>query len=217
MKVSRKVAIGFIVGVGVLAIIGFALTVSVLQDVSLSQEMIQEKIDSKLPMEKYGNNYKLVIKKIDVEINSRPVITMAGSVEAFGKTMNIELETAGDLQYRERALFFRSPGMLVKSLSFSGVEMSGVKKNLISVGASTAASLYLNNFPLYKIKGTKGWLIGAAIKSVDFGEGVVNIHLSLFQLTISVLVFIFVFLLSVMFVIAIMLNPELFGNIFFLI
>jgi hypothetical protein len=202
------------IGVIVVSVIGIIVASRALQDVRLSQETIQKMIDAKLPVEKVGTLSKVVIEKINLKIEKQPLISMAGYIEFMGRKVSMEAETKGELVCDSRKLYFHPSGIQIKSLLLSGFEVSKFKKDMVSLGVATAASVYLDNFPIYKVKGVKGWLVGAAVKSVEFNEGEMLVHLSLWNLTVSVALLLFTLLASVAFLFALMVNPEILESIF---
>lgn len=197
-----------------LSLAGIIFSSYALPSITLKQEMIQSKLDAKLPIEKEGALSKIVLEKASVDISGRqPLLYFKGYSELLKKRISVEAQTKGEIIYRHGKFYFHPQGLEIKNLSFAGFEIPENKRELVSAGVIAATSFYLNNSPVYTLKGTKGAIIKAAIKSIDFSDGAITVHLSIWQLTLTALIWLVALISGIVIATALVINPEAFGSL----
>ena len=150
-----------------------------------------------------------------------------------GKRFSMSVRTLGAPRYESGKFFFQPDRVEVQDFAYSGGKpaaavsalaeryLSNPKTRLlvrdaaakmetwITDAAESAATHALTGRPVYELKGdAKGWVIRAALKSVQVEPGRLNVTFSLTQLTVSVAVGLLSLVAAVAVLVFLALNPE---------
>jgi hypothetical protein len=219
---KRKWAWTATIAAAIIAVAGACWSVFGVHEISMSQADIQTKIDEKMPASQKG--VTISNAKIDLSATTK-----------FNTEYRMNTATRGTLRYdHSRGAFYFVPEELkVSDIQANGasvaekvggfidkwVDSKKIQDNKAELAAKaediaqglvqkTAASV-LERVPVYKLKDDfKGYVVRAVLSDVEVKDGHVIAHLSLWQLTKTVLVFAFAFVVAIGFMVALIANPE---------
>jgi hypothetical protein len=203
----------------VLAVAGISYSIGHLQDITLSQEMIQGKVNEKLPMTQQAKLATIEIKNANIGfVEGQIQVELSGSVteKLRGNSADFTTYTRGTLIYNDSNgnFYFKNPGVEIRELSVKGEEVKKYRKETVGAAISAAASVYLNHLPLYRLPSNfKGQAVRVVLKSIEINDGSITIHLSLWKLTKTIFAYLAAGLFCIAMLVLAIVNPEAFENL----
>jgi len=229
---KRKWAWTATIAAVLLATAGVCWSVIGVHEISMSQTEIQAKIDEKMPASQKG--VTITDAKIDLS-GDKLGLTFSAATTKLNTEYRMNTATRGTLRYdHSRGAFYFVP----EELKISGIQANGasvaqkvggfidkwvdskkIQDNKAELAARAediaqslvqkSAAAVLDHVPVYKLKDDfKGYVVRAVLSDVEIKDGHVIAHLSLWQLTKTVLVFAIAFVAAIGFMIALVANPE---------
>jgi hypothetical protein len=212
--------------------IGFATKTHTLQEIKLTQEEVQGRINTKLPLEKNG----MVLSNLQVNFENQFLgvkATFQGS--KWGQEFNIDVDIHG-MPYYEKidgAFHFRADKVAVSKITFKGdkvstkvekfvdkyVDSPKLNQNASEIGnkiedwinrsIESTTIFVLQRIPIYTLPDTlKGNVVRMSLQSVEINDSVLILHLSFWQFTKMVLIYIVIFVIALVVAFALVVNPE---------
>ena len=229
---KRKWAWTATIAAAIIAVAGVCWSVFGVHEISMSQADIQTKIDEKMPASQKG----VTISNAKIDLSGDKLgLTFNAATTKFNTEYRMNTATRGTLRYdHSRGAFYFVPEELkVSDIQANGasvaekvggfidkwVDSKKIQDNKAELAAKaediaqglvqkTAASV-LERVPVYKLKDDfKGYVVRAVLSDVEVKDGHVIAHLSLWQLTKTVLVFAFALVIAIGFMVALIANPE---------
>lgn len=229
---KRKWAWTAAIAAAVLAVAGVCWTMFGVTEISMSQAEIQTKIDEKMPTTQKG----VTISGAKIDLSSDKLgLTFNAATTKFNTEYRMNTATRGTLRYdHARGAFFFVPEELkISDIQANGasvaqkvggfidkwVDSKKIQDNKSELAAKAeeiaqglvqkSAAAVLDHVPVYKLKDDfKGYVVRAVLSDVEIKDGQVIAHLSLWQLTKTVLFFAVAFVAAIGFMIALAANPE---------
>lgn len=183
-----------------------------LEDITISQSAIQERVDASMPITHEVRGIKAAIDQARVELKGKEsTINFTGHAKGFGQKAELEAEINGELIYERGVFYIDVKDLQIKKLELTSILISDSWREPVNKGVAFALANRLNHLPVYKLEGLKGTIIKSAIESVEVGEKAVHIRLSLWQLTYSVMIFLLSLVAGLALAVALIINPEYLG------
>ena len=202
--------------------------------ISISQSDLQSRIDAKMP---FAAKHGVTISKATVILGNDITLDFVASTQKFGKEYSLNGVGKGVLTYdNSRGAFFFKPEKLeLKNFQADGAGISigdkvgglidkwvdspkvnANKQEIVNAAEAAgqklvqrSAETILAVTPVYKIPDTlKGQTIRMFLESVEVKDGNLVAHLSLWQFTVSVLLFGLALLAAIGMVAALLVCPE---------
>lgn len=232
---SGRRRIGFWIAgiVAILAIGGALWSMFGVHEISMTQADIQKKIDEKMPYES-KNGVKVDNVKLDLSDNKLGLSVDAKATK-FKTEYQLSAKTKGELRYdRNRGAFYFHPEQLhlsdvrangtnvsekvgkfidkwvdSKKILDNKAELMAAAEDLVQSLVQSSAEAALTRVPVYKLQDNfKGYVVRAALERIEVRDGMVIAHVSLWQLTWTVLGWLLLLLLAIGFVILLFVCPE---------
>ena len=229
---KRKLVWIVIALLGVASLIGLVVSINSIQDITLTEQEVQSRVDSKLPLEKDG----MVLNGLQVNLDNN-LLNVVASFEGkkWGQEFSATINTEGTPYYNnlDGTFHFRPNKITVREIRVRGEAVSTKVEKFIDkyidspkinqnageiamkieewVNGSTenTTTFALQRIPIYTLPDTlKGNTVRMLLKSVDIGNDNLTLHLSFWQFTKMVFMYILIFIVALAMAIAILMNPE---------
>jgi hypothetical protein len=237
VKATHKRKIGWGLILGSLAFLIFAvLLIFGNYTYVMTEAQIQEKIDAKLPMRNAAGNIEVTEAKVSLGENNLTVfLVMEG--ERFRQKFDLVAQSTGEPYYSSGEFFFKAEKVEIKEFRFregsltEKIRRAGERyidgprarqfvkdaapkvEAWVKERAERAAVFALQRIPVYRITSKTKWgpIIRATLEKVEVKGNELHIHLSVWQLTLNVLVVLAIAVVCLMLAIGIMRGgvPEL--------
>lgn len=229
---KRKTAWLLVALVVAVSAVGFFVNTHLAKDLSFTQQEIQDRINSRLPLSKDD----ITVTALVVNFKAGVIGIDAGARgKKFGQMFAVSAYTIGALEYDpfEGKFYFKPQGVQIDNIVVAGASVSQavagfiehfpksekVIKNKEKISEQVESWVYINvakfvawsleRTPVYTLPNTlKGNVIRMLLKSVEVREGVLIAHLSIWQFTWMVLTYFVLFVLAVAAAIGLLLHPE---------
>ena len=229
---KRKLVWIIISLLGVASVIGLAVGISSIHDITLSEQDVQSRVDSRLPLEKSG----MVLNGLQVNLENNLLNVVANfEGKKWGQEFSATINTDGTPYYNnlDGTFHFRPNKITVREIKVGGeavstkvekfidkyVDSPKINQNAGEVatkieewvnGSIEGTTIFaLQRIPIYTLPGTlKGNTVRMLLKSVDIGKDSLTLHLSFWQFTKMVFMYILIFIVALAMAIAILMNPE---------
>lgn len=204
------------------------------QSITISQSELQSRIDAKMP---FAAKHGVTVSKATVTLGNDITLDFVASTQKFGKEYSLNGVGKGVLTYdNSRGAFFFKPEKLeLKDFKANGAgvnigdkvgglldkwvdspKITANKQEIVEAAevagqklVQRSAEAVLAVTPVYKIPDTlKGQTIRMFLHSVEVKDGNLIAHLSLWQFTVSVLLFGLALLAAIGMVCALLVCPE---------
>jgi len=229
---KRKWAWGATVVALVVAVIGIGWSFFGVDQISMTQAQIQEKIDEKMPATQKG----VTVSNVKLDLADDKIgLTLNAATTKFNTEYRMSTATRGTLRYdHSRGAFYFHPETLkITDIQANGsnvadkvggfidkwvdspkivdkkAELMAKAEELTQSLVQKSAETVLERVPVYTLKKDwKGIVIRAVLTDVEVKDGNVVAHLSLWQLTKTVALFLVMFVAAIGMTVALMMNPE---------
>lgn len=230
MKATQKRRIGWGLIVGSLAFLVFAvLLVFGNYTFVMTESQIQEKVDAKLPMRNAAGNVEVTEATVTLGDDNLTVFLVMNG-ERFRQKFDLVAQSTGKPYYSSGEFFFKAEKVEIKEFSFRAgsltekIRRAGeryvdgprarqfVKDAAPKVEAwakeraERGAVFALERIPVYRITSKTKWgpVIRSTLEKVDVKGNELHIHLSVWQLTLNVLLVLAIAIVCLIFAIGLM-------------
>jgi hypothetical protein len=228
---KRKWAWGATIVAAVIAVAGVSWTLFGVHEITMSQAEIQVKIDEKMPATQKG----VTISGAKIDLSGDKLgLNFDAATTKFNTEYRMSTATRGTLRYDhgKGAFYFVPEELKISGIKANGASVSEkvggfidkwvdskkIQDNKAELAAKAeevaqglvqkSAATVLERVPVYKLKDDfKGYVVRAVLTNVEVKDGNVIAHLSLWQLTKTVIAFAFSLVVAVGFMIALLANP----------
>ena len=229
---KRKLAWIVISLLGVVSLIGLVVGINSIQDITLTEQEVQSRVDGKLPLEKNG----MVLNGLQVNLENN-LLNVVASFEGkkWGQEFSATINTDGTPYYNnlDGTFHFRPNKITVSEIRVRGeavstkvekfidkyVDSPKINQNAgeiatkieewVNGSIENTTTFALQRIPIYTLPDTlKGNTARMLLKSVDIGNDNLTLHLSFWQFTKMVLMYVLIFIVALAMAVAILMNPE---------
>jgi hypothetical protein len=214
VQVTRKRKIGSGLIVGSLALLAFAvLLVFGNYTFVMTEAQLQEKIDAKLPMRNAAGNVEVTEAKVSLGENDLTVFLVMNG-ERLRQKFDLVAQSTGRPYYSSGEFFFKAEKVEIKEFSFRDGSLTDKIRRAgeryidgprarrfvkdaapkveawVKERAERGAVYALERIPIYRITEKTKWgpVIRATLEKVEVKGNELHIHLSVWQLTLNVLI-----------------------------
>jgi hypothetical protein len=202
------------------------------QQITMTQAELQQKIDAKMP---YTTQNGVTVSNVQLDLTGDKIgLSIDASATKFKTEFTIGAQTTGVLRYdSSRGAFYFHPESLKmtraeakgtpiaekvgafidkwvdsKKIQDNKSEIMTAADEIVHTMVQKSAEAVLIRVPVYTLKDDfKGTVVRAALTDVEVKNGTVIAHLSLWQLTKTVLLFLFVLVASIAIAIGMIAHP----------
>ena len=217
------------------SLVGIFMTIGHIEDVTISEKMIQEKISENIPIEKNGikvSDLTLYLENKEIQL----FVNAEGS--KFKQTFTLQASAKGVPSYSEGSFYFTPSALEIKSFKVNGgnlaektsrfiskwVDAPKINDNKDEIGETLeswaigsvekTAAFALQRIPVYTLPDDfKGNFARIALESVEVEGNNLVAHLSVWKIGKTIFFFLFILLAAVGLTIGMIRNPAAFTTI----
>lgn len=211
---------------------GLVVGINSVQDITLTEQDVQSRINDKLPLEKNG----MVLRDMQVNFENNLLnVTASFEGKKWGQEFSATMNMDGTPYYSnlDGTFHFRPNKITVREIKVKGeavstkvekfidkyVDSPKINQNASEIatkieewvnGSIENTTTYaLQRIPIYTLPDTlKGNTVRMLLESVEIGNDNLTLHLSFWQFTKMALMYIIIFLVALVMAVALLMNPE---------
>ncbi|MBI2633580.1 MAG: DUF1439 domain-containing protein [Parcubacteria group bacterium] len=228
---KRNIVLTITACLTVISIFGIIFGIYAIQDITITEQEIKNRVSEKIPIEKNG----ITLTSLNIDFKNTSLNLTA---HFNGKKWNQEFTAIVSAQgvpfydNGEGAFYFKPENITIQAITIKEetvstkvkkfidkfVDSLKINKNADAIGTKSekwfnvsvenTAAMALQNIPIYKLPHTaKGITVRMFLKAVEIRNGNLILHLSVWQFTKTVLLSIVTFLISIAIAFVLLQNP----------
>jgi hypothetical protein len=185
MAFLKGIFINILIAIAFIAISSFILQALNLSNITLSPSDIQDKINSKIPLDA-GRGLTITQAKIDLS-NDQVNLRLNAVSQKVGRAHELVLETSSELEYHaDKGLFYIRPEQINIESIQANEKLSELEESFLIEDTQGEITETMKKIPVYNLMDNfQGYLVKKAIRSAEVKGNSVIIHLSLWRLAVE--------------------------------